>query len=99
MIVVSGAIQIAEPDIPAAKSAALTMMAKTAREPGCITYRFATDIEHADIFHIYEEWQSLEHLQAHFKVAHMQDFQEALKKLKILSRDVKMFEAGTPTRL
>ncbi len=45
MIVVSGVIEIAQADIEAAKAATITMMHETAKEAGCLVYRFAQDLE------------------------------------------------------
>ena len=94
MIVVTGTFQVAEEDVEAARTAMITMMAETAKEVGCITYRFYPDIEREGAFRVYEEWDNEEALKAHFNVDHMKTFREALSKINLLSRDVKMFKAG-----
>lgn len=99
MIVVSGTVEIAAEDIGAATDAMRVMMAETAKEDGCIVYRFYPDIELEGHFRVYEEWESEAALKAHFNVPHMAAFREALGKIKVLSRDIKMFPAGEATSL
>ena len=38
----------------------------THQEPGCILYRFTTDLDRPDRFVLTELWESEEHLKAHF---------------------------------
>jgi len=94
MIVVSGMIEIDGADVETAKKAILTMMHETAKEDGCIIYRFAQDVEFPAQFRMYEEWQTKDALKVHSASDHMKDFIAALGNLKLVSRDVKMFEAG-----
>ena len=95
MLVVSGVIEIAEEDIDAAVAAATEMMAETAKEPGCIAYEFAQVLGRPGRFRLYEEWDSEEALEAHFRMPHMARFREALGTLTILSRDLHMIKGGT----
>lgn len=99
MIVVAGFMVIDEADMDQAKTAALQMMQETAKEKGYIVYRFSVDIEHAGHLRIYEEWETPEDLAAHSKSSHMQIYRKTLSKLNVISRDVKMFEAGKTTQL
>ena len=94
MIVVTGTFEIAQQDIAAATEAMKIMMAETAREEGCITYRFYPDIEQEGHFRVYEEWETEAALKAHFEAPHMAVFRESLSKIQVLSRDVKLFPAG-----
>lgn len=99
MIVVSGEIEIAEQDFEAVRRAAIKMMHETAKEEGCIVYRFSRDIEFPGKIRIYEEWVSEDALKAHFAMAHMKEFNAALAKVKILARNLKKFEAENITAL
>lgn len=92
MIVISGFIEINPKDIDAARAAALAMMTESGKEEGCIRYRFYQDVEHAHLFHVYEEWESGAHLKAHGESAHMAVFRGEMAKLDIVSRDVKMIK-------
>ena len=93
MLVVTGLIKIDPDDVGAAREAALEMMAETAKEDGCILYRFYEDIGEAGVFRVYEEWQSDAALKAHIATAHMAKFRAALGELKLISRAVKAFDA------
>lgn len=92
MIIVSGTIEVGAQSIAPAIDAAKFVMAETARENGCIVYRFYQDIETPGLFRVYEEWESLEHLEAHFKAPHLAKFREMLSGLEILGRDIKMYD-------
>ncbi|MEM7189091.1 MAG: putative quinol monooxygenase [Pseudomonadota bacterium] len=94
MICVAGEMVIAEKDIEAARAAAIDMMDETAKEDGCIHYRFYQDVQHPTKFHVYEEWESPAHLAAHAKSDHMKVFRAALSELTVESRDIAMFEMG-----
>jgi quinol monooxygenase YgiN len=99
MIVVSGEFEIRREDLEAVREVATTMMRETARENGCIVYRFSQDIEFPTHIRIYEEWVSEEALKAHFSAPHMKVFNDALSKMKIVSRRLKKFEAGPAIEL
>jgi quinol monooxygenase YgiN len=99
MIVVTGMFEIAAEDRDAAVEAAIQMMNETAKEEGCITYRFYSDVEHPTKIRVYEEWETDTHLAAHTKTAHMAVWRQALGGLKVLSRAVKKFEAGPAEKL
>jgi len=99
MIIVAGEFQFDPKDIGSARAAMIDMAAETAKEDGCIHYRFYQDIEHADHFHVYEEWKSDAHLAAHAASAHMQVFRAALARINLISRKVKKMEAGATTEL
>ncbi len=94
MIVVTGLIVVHPDDMDAVRSAAIVMMDETAKEQGCITYRFYEDLEHHGRMRVYEEWESEAALEAHIQSEHMQAWRAALGALRVLSRDVKVFEAG-----
>ncbi|MEM9060729.1 MAG: putative quinol monooxygenase [Pseudomonadota bacterium] len=92
MIVISGIIEVNPGHVEQARAATLAMMTESGKEDGCIQYRFYQDVEHAHLFHVYEEWESSAHLKAHAESAHMQVFRAAMGELDVKSRDVKMIE-------
>lgn len=62
--------------------AAMIAVAKgTQQEAGCIRYNYYADLEDPNKFSLYEEWESLEHLNAHLSAdnppAHMVAFRKA----------------------
>ena len=99
MIIVSGEFEFEAGEDEAVRAAMIDMMNETAKEDGYIHYRFYRDVENPEIYHVYEEWASAEALGAHAKSAHMATFREALGKIGVKRRDVKMMEAGEAKRL
>ena len=99
MIIVSGEFIFEPGQDDAVRAAMIDMMNETAKEDGCLHYRFYRDVEHPDRYHVYEEWESASHLGAHANSAHMGIFREALAKIGVVKRDVKMMEAGEETSL
>ncbi len=81
MIVVAGSIQIKPETRSEALSLALWMMEKTNAETGCISYRFSSALEDQNTILVFEEWESDEHLKAHFQAPHMAEFNAQLKNL------------------
>ncbi len=78
MIVVSGEIEVRADKREAAQELALWLMAETAKEAGCITYRFYGDLEKPELFRVFEEWETDDALAAHFKAPHMAEFQQKI---------------------
>ena len=68
------------------------MEEESRKESGCITYVFSIDITDSTIMRIYECWQSMEALKAHFKAPHMAVFQKALGGIQPKSMDAKVYE-------
>lgn len=81
MIIVSGEIPVRADRIAEAKELARWVMAETAKEKGCITYRFYSDLENPELFRVFEEWESDEALAGHFKAPHMQEFKDKVGAL------------------
>ena len=99
MIVVSGEFHIDTKDIDAARTAMIAMAAETAKEDGCIHYRFYQDVEHPDRFHVYEEWESDAHLAAHAATAHMATFRRVLETIDITDRDIHRYEVANIAKM
>lgn len=81
MIVVQGDFVI-KPGKREEAIAAMTRVAKaTQQEAGCIRYNFYADLEDPNRFIVYEEWESLDHLNAHLSAdnppPHMVEFRQA----------------------
>ena len=78
MIIVAGSVTIRSDRREEAIRAARAMAEATAREPGCISYRFSSDLVDPDQFFIFEEWESEDALARHFQTEHMKAFREKL---------------------
>ncbi len=81
MIIVQGDFTIKEGKRDEAIAAMVKVAQATQQEAGCIRYNFYADLENPNRFIVYEEWQSMEHLNAHLSAenppAHMTEFRRA----------------------
>ena len=82
MIVVSGVFEVEASDREAAVAAAVRMTA-TRTEVGCQSYAFYADFEDSNHIRVFEEWESGEALELHFRTPHMAEFRAALGKIRI----------------
>jgi quinol monooxygenase YgiN len=94
MIIVAGEFVIAPEDAATARAAAIEVARETRKEPGCVAYRFWADLEEAGRYHVFEIWESLAALQAHFETPHLKAFRAKLGAIKVISREVRRYEAG-----
>ena len=99
MLIVIGRIVVEEGAVDAVRSALQTMEQETRKEPGCITYAFATEINDPTTIRLVEQWQSMAALEEHFHSPHMAAFGAALGKLAPKAIDVKCYEVGAEVAL
>ena len=99
MIIVAGTVAIKPGNRDQAASVALKMVAATKPEAGCIAYDFWSDLGDPDRFHVYEEWESQDALEDHFKTSHMAEFMEALPALSAGPPDIKRYEISSVAQL
>jgi quinol monooxygenase YgiN len=78
MIVVAGGVRIQPQHHAAAIQLAVWMQRETQAEPGCLEYRFTQDLEQPNLMHVFERWDNLASLEAHFRTAHMAKFNAQL---------------------
>ena len=95
MLVIAGSIAIDPAKHDEAVRAATEMMAETHKEAGCISYTFSGDLTDPGGFRIFEEWESQEALDAHFKAPHMAAFQAAIGKLGVREMKVQRYEIAS----
>lgn len=99
MLIVTGTVEINPEKTSSAQAAAIKMMEHTRKEDGCIIYEFSQLIEAPHTFRFYEEWESLAHLEAHFKTAHMAAFREALSDIGLVSNEAYVIKNGEKSAL
>lgn len=80
MIVVQGDFVIKPGQRDAAIAAMQAVARATQQEAGCIRYNFYADLEDPNKFIVYEEWESLEHLNAHLSLEKPQPHMTAFRK-------------------
>ena len=78
MILIAGTVRIDPTDRDDAIAALTEMMAETAKEDGCVSYDFSAAFADPGLFHLFEEWESEDHLQAHFASPHMAVYKEKM---------------------
>ena len=99
MILVSGRFRLPLGRIAEARPAMAKVIAASLAEPGCRDYAYAEDVGEPGLFRVYEEWDSLEALRAHFAMAHMTEWQAVRETLGFHDREVVAYEVGEPTPL
>ncbi len=92
MLIVAAEAVVEAGAVETAREALRVMEEETRKEPGCLTYAFSIDVNDATMIRIFERWESLDALAAHFKTPHMAAFGEALGKIQPKSVDVKAYE-------
>jgi quinol monooxygenase YgiN len=95
MLVIAGRIQIDAANRDAAIAAAVEVMEATHREEGCISYTFSADLSDDGLFHIFEEWDSQDALDAHFKTPHMATFQGKFGGLGVKDMKIRRYEIAS----
>ena len=95
MLVIGGAIELDPAQREAGIAAAIEMMTATRAEAGCISYTMSGDLEEPGRFHIFEEWESGEALEAHFQSPHMAVFQKKAGALGIKGMTVQRYEVAS----
>jgi quinol monooxygenase YgiN len=95
MLVIAGTISIDPEKREAAIGAAVEMMEETRKEAGCISYTFSADLSEPGDFRIFEEWESQEALDAHFKAPHMARFQGAMGGFGVRGMKVQRYEIAS----
>jgi quinol monooxygenase YgiN len=99
MIVVSGEFEIEAADREAGLAAAVRMATETRKEAGCQSYAFYADVEEPARIRVFEEWESGEALELHFKTPHMAEFRAALGRIKMVRGAVWRYEVAERTKL
>ena len=94
MLIVTGVVEVAEAGVEKARDAALTMVAETTKEQGCLIYEFSQVLGHATRFRVYEEWQNQAALEAHFATPHMAAFRAVLAEVGVVSSEIHRVVGG-----
>ena len=95
MLVIAGHVRIDPTNHNEAVAAAIDVMTATAEEAGCISYTFSADLSDRSKFHIFEEWESQDALDAHFKTPHMAVFQGKFGALGVSEMALQRYEVAS----
>ena len=92
MLIVAGEIVVEPGRIDGVRGALRSMEEETRKESGCQAYAFSADINEPERVRIFERWESMDALQAHFKTPHMAAFGAALGQVQPKSMEIKVYE-------
>jgi quinol monooxygenase YgiN len=92
MIVVSGHFRLPPERIAEARSAMEDVIAASIAEPGCRVYSYAEDVTEPGLFRVYEEWDSRDALDEHFRSAHMREWQAVRETFGFRDRTIAAYE-------
>ena len=91
MIVIAGTLTLEIAVDEGVLEACRTMMTATHAEEGCVDYVFSADPLDGHTLRVFEQWESEEHLQAHFQAPHMPTFREALAQWNPTAKSIYRF--------
>ncbi len=94
MIIVTVEVAFKDDHIHGKTDAIAAMDTATAAEDGCQTYVTSFGATEPNTMRIYEMWDTMEALQAHFKTPHMATFQQALGGLDAGRMDTKVYDVA-----
>lgn len=81
MIVSHGKFVIRPDQLERAKDIFRDMVERSREEPGCITYDFFESITNPNVMMLFQEWESMDTINAHFATEHMESFLSQLPEL------------------
>ena len=81
MIIVHGTIPILPQHLDEVLRLARTMTEETHKEPGCISYDFYVGLTDPNTLMLFQEWEDMDSLMAHFQTPHMEVFLSQLPAL------------------
>ena len=93
MIIVSGWVRLKLGALADLRPHAVSMIAESLKEPGCIDYAYSVDFGDPDLVRIIELWRDDAALAAHFATPHMAAFNAALAKVALAGASVKSYSA------
>lgn len=91
MIVVAGTLTFPPERHDDFVAAATTVSEATRLEDGCRTYEFWADMKAPGRFVVFEEWDSMEPLDAHTKAPHLAVFRAELAELGMIESTVQKY--------
>ncbi|MCG8348765.1 MAG: antibiotic biosynthesis monooxygenase [Chloroflexales bacterium] len=92
MLIVAVEVIVDTGAIDELRNALRTMEEATRKESGCLTYAFSVDVNDPTMLRVFERWETMEALNAHFKTPHMAAFNTAIGKIQPKSIDIKVYE-------
>lgn len=91
MLIIAGSVTTESDGREAFLGAVAPMVAATLTEPGCREYAFTPDPNDANRILLFELWDDQDALEGHFASAHMTQWQEDSKSLRVAGADIKKY--------
>ena len=95
MVIIAGTARIAPAKREELLEAARRMIAASRAEPGCISYRYAFDIDDDALVHFFEVWQDDEAVRVHLDSPHSASFIQVLSGALDGPIDVRRYEVSS----
>lgn len=92
MVIVGGTIRFQTDNREALFDAIREMVAASQAEEGCLSYYVSPDMSDPDLLHLYEVWETPEHLAAHQKTPHFDKFLTHIRP-SFAETDIKRYRA------
>jgi len=83
VLLIAGFVRFDPSQRDATVAAILEQVRETRKEPGCLRYDVAEDVEHPDTLRVFCAWASWEALEAHFVTPHMNRFRSRVGGLGV----------------
>ena len=99
MIAVIGSFRLPPERVGEALPLMRQVIAATLREPGCLAYSYAEDVNEPGRFRVMEKWTDRAALDAHFATGHMRDWASARERLGFHDREIMMYALGEGAQL
>ena len=90
MIVIAGSFRL--PPGAAAQTALVEVVESTRREPGCMWYSYARDVDDHEVVRVSEGWASRASLEAHLAAPHMERWRSVRETLGLRDRQMRAYE-------
>lgn len=99
MIFVTGEIVVEEGAVEKMKDALRSVEEETRKEQGCLTYAFSVDVNDSTMVRVFERWESMDALRAHFGTAHIAAFGRSMAAMTPKSMNVTAWDVAGEVEL
>ena len=94
LVIVHGSIEVEPEHWEELMRLCLEHVERSRQEPGCISHAVHVDAEDPNRLVFFEEWETMEALQAHFQVPASIDFVQQAEALAAGKPSIRIFEAN-----
>ena len=99
MVIIAGTAKLRPAFWDEAVQKAQQMIETTEAEPGCRCYRIYVDPTERNTVFLFEEWEDIQALKAHFQTPHFREFNTYLAQVLTEPPDIFRYEVSTKAPL